>query len=1278
MDEDRPTLSYRTPAAAAPAAAPAPGEQLADLTVPMLGQVSVELGLGAPIRLSLDREELRLTPGSGVRVRASGLPPLLLRHVRIDMSTAAFEHDATGLGAFEARAVSVALGAAFTHLAPWQPGRSVIDLVMQNLPQRADDRRRVWGAGPASVWVDPDTRLDLAVTPEALELALSHAVVLRVIGLGIGLLAVRYLFGSQRLELEGPRGQPLRNALLRFVAWVATRYLRGHLPPALATPGYDPFADPDRRAHFHQLAANFASKKPAKPVPTDSSNAPAPSSATTGSDSPDASAAPTETPKNSSDLAARLATLKDIRFTPGPLPPGARLIAIVPLGARGSLALCTHRAGNLDIRRRGPRIALDATAGLFLHAEQVPGLEDLQIRHLAVAFGPLLVEVATQPALGSFTQAVIQKVARAGLTTKIPAPTLARLEALGTSDELLRQPMGTATLTLTTPRNDEILLRHGPEALELSIPAGLELKFIGLDMIPDATIKGVRYTWATGDLKLDAIPELGDLGNMFVTQLVRHRAAPHLPRQFGARGPDTSTPIDPAIADSRPAVLFSQTIPALGALQIRLDPADTVALSLSASSIQLNSGHGVAVLMPDLQIALVLRHFRFEVGARGLATDMQLGDYLTEQLTRLLESMALPPLQRGLPMWKSGLDPMVPWQIVRIDAGPLGPIDVNLGPGGAFVVERSPEAIEIRSDPFLEIRAERQDFVPLLAFRKIRWEPATDAWTVEFDPPVGPLTPEILQRLVHKLAPGPLLAKITEMAALPAPPAAPLPPSAPPSSPGSLVYETEVAKIGAVRISADPNHVVDVVFNRRAANITLGSGLVARLPGLGFNVQVQGVEVTLRPIGAHLATKPEAGPLFDHVIEHTLRTLLKDHADQFWPTDEGARIGQDTLLVLGRGQSWGPLRVCVPTDGDIQVHLDKQGFSLRSEGGIFISGQAIDWLPDFYLHTLGYTFETGAVVLEISGIEETYYHEKHPVSPVTQALLSHLVKVLALPKLPAWTAKLGMRSFPLPPVPTGDPSRISMYRLKLPGEFGEVQISMPPDDTVTVRIDDDEASVISERGLFATLPGLRFELQLRGIRYHMHSGEIQVGGLGQLENALLEAVVARQLHQNVPQIASETPAEVTSALSTLLDQLPVDDKGRRILFSHTLVNLLLPENPCLIVRFTADGLAFTSDPPIKIDGPARIDFSFNGIRYSFADASFHLDLDNAGAAVSGLFTPIIINQAEKRLNAMFKPLLPAPMREPGYSLATDPRSEEHIVDIIENFALLGKKKKAKA
>jgi len=1278
MDDDRPTQGYRTIADAAPETAP-PHETLAELSLPLLGAMQLELGLAAPLRMSLDREELRITPGSGLRLRsAARLPALLVRHVQLDLRRAALDLDAPGIGPFETRAASIALGAAFELALPWQPGSSVVDVAMQNLPARPDGSRRVWGSGTASVWLDPDTRLEFAVTPECAELAASHAVTLRVIGIGIHILAARYLFGAQRLEIEGAPGQPLRNALLRFVAWVATRYLRRRLPAALAEPGYDPFADPDRRAHFSALLASFkppapvgdpqvvANLEPEAPaaVSSDSVESPVPS---------DISHAPSDS--DPADLWARLRGLQRLKLTPGRLPETARLLVVIPLGARGSLALCTDRGAAVDLRRRGAHLTLDAVAGLYLHAEQVPALPGLRVRHLGVNFGPLMLELGTSPPLGSFTLAAIQQVGRAALTGKLSPEVLARLEALATRDELLRQRMGeSAELVLTTPRDQEILLRHGPDALELEIPAGLELEFHGLDLLPDATIKGLRYQWSDGALELDATPALGEFGNRFVTQLVRHRAAPHLPRLLGAHGPEASTPIDPKIAAARPAVLFEKTIPVLGPLQVRLDPADRVELSLSAAALELHSITGVALLVPELELALVLQQLRFEPHSRRLGADTNLGDYISEHLGRLLESLALPPLRQRLPSWKADLDPASTWQLLRLNAGPLGAIDITIPAGGALVVERGPQAIELRVEPGLEVRAEDPRFVPVFTFRRARWQPGDDAWTVDFDPPVGPLIPELLQRIVHKLAPAETLATVTQMLALPQAARVARPPS-PPSPASTVVWETGVPKLGAVRVCLDAQRAVDLALDRERAAITPGNGAVVRLSGLAFNLEIDGVQLTLRPLGAQLETQPAAGPLFDHILEHALRGLLQTHANDFWPSGEAARIGQDTLLVLGRGQSWGPLRISVPERGAIGLHLDRESVRLRSEAGLFISGPAIDWLPDFYLHTLGYTFDTGAVALEISGIEENYYHEKHPVSPITQALLAHLVKVLALPRLPQWTDKLGVRRFPLPPVPVRDPARVGLYALQLPGEFGEVVISMAPDDAVTARADEEEFSFISDRGLLATLPGLRFELSLRGVRYHMQSGEIQVGGLGQLENALLEAVVARQLASKVKQVGRETPGDLNGTVGTLLEQLPVDDKGRKILFHHKMVDILMMPGARLEVRVTADGLAFAANPPLKIDGPARIDYMFNGIRYKFADASFHLDLDNGGALFAGLFTDVVIYEAETRLNDMFKPLLPPAMRAPGYNLARDPDSMQNIEQLIQNFALLGDKRK---
>jgi hypothetical protein len=1333
MDDERPTLGYRSLADAAPETLP-PSETLADFTVPMLGAMQLELGLGAPIRLSLDREELRLTPGSGLRLRsAARLPPLLLRHARLDLRRATLDLDGTGIGLFEARAASVALAAAFELALPWQPGSSIVDLAMQNLPARDDGHRRVGQRGPASVWVDPDTRLELAVTPESAELSVSHAVVLRVIGIGIGLLAIRYVFGAQRLEIEGAPGQPLRNALLRFVAWVASGYLRRRLPAALAEPGYDPFADPDRRAHFGELLATFkaARKAPAtsgdptitadsdanqqpeagaaassntasQPAPSTSTSQsvpgasrhdpsastaqpvpgasqPAPSASTSkpvpGAIRHDPSASQPAPSASPPALLTRLRGLRHLRLSPGPIPDAARLLVVIPLGERGSLALCTERGAAVDLRRRGAHLTLDAPAGLYLQAEQLPALPGLRLRHLGLNLGPLVIELGSSPPLGAFALAALQQVGRTALTGKLSPAALARLEALGTRDELLRQRMGEkAELVLTTPRDQELLLRHGPEALELKIPAGLELEFRGLDFMPDATIKGLRYDWADGTLELDATPAFGAFGNAFMTQLVRHRAAPHLPKLLGARGPEAGTPIDPQLAATRPAILFERTIPVLGPLQVRLDPADRVELSLSAAALELHSITGLALLMPELELALVLQQLRFEPHSRRLGADSNLGDYIGEHLTRLLETLALPPLRRHLPGWKADLDPASAWQLLRVAAGPLGAIDLTIPQTGALVVERSQDALELRVEPALEIRPENQRFVPVFAFHRLRWQPGDDRWSVDLAPPVGPLIPELLQRVVHKLVPIDTLGRVATMLALPRPTRITRPP-APPSPASTVVWETSVPRLGAVRVCLDAQRAVDLALDRERATITPGTGAVVRLSGLGFNLEIEGVTLTLRPLGAHLETRPDAGPLFDHILEHALRGLLQTHANDFWPSGETARIGQDTLLVLGRGQAWGPLRISVPERGAIGLHLDRERLRLRSEAGLFISGPALEWLPDFYLHTLGYTFDTGAVVLEISGIEENYYHEKHPVSPITQALLGHLIKVLALPRLPRWTEKLGVRKFPLPPVPVRDPARVGLYCLQLPGEFGEVVISMAPDDAVTARADEEEFSFISDRGLLATLPGLRFELSLRGVRYHMHSGEIQVGGLGQLENALLEAVVARQLASKVKQVGSETAGDVNGTVGTLLEQLPVDDKGRKILFHHKMVDILLMPGARLEVRVTADGLAFEANPPLKVDGPARIDYMFNGIRYKFADASFHLDLEKGGI-IAGLFTDVVVHEAESRLNDMFKPLLPPAMRVKGYNLARDPDSMQNIEKLIQNFALLGEKKKA--
>ncbi|MBL9100354.1 MAG: hypothetical protein JNL82_05325 [Myxococcales bacterium] len=1267
MADDSPsTPSYRTPAADVPE--PAPHEPLLRFALPGVGPFDLGVGLGAPIRLGLDRQALRLTPGSGLLLRAAApLPPLELRSLGVDLTTGAVELGSPGLGAFEARVVGLAVTAAFQTALPWQPGRSLVDVAVQNLPMAPDGTRRLFARGQASVWLDPDARLDLTITADALELDVSHPLWLRAFGLTFGLVAARYLFDRQRVELQGPHGHGLRNLLLRMVGFFASRWLRRRLPLALQRPGYDPAADPHRRKHLLELIANLRGAPApvpggaAAPVPADSSPAP--------SDSPAAPAPADSSPAPSDSPLARLRALAAARVSADAIPPGARLLVAVPLGARGRVAVCTDRGADLVARRRAALLELIAPAGLYVHADGLPQLADLRVLRVAVQADTLAATLETSPPLGSFAQALVHLLARTLVPSRVSAGVLTRLAALRGDDVLLRQRFGAsdAGVTLSTPHAGAITVRHAEDVLEVAIPDGLTLRWQGLGFLPDAVIRGLRYTWATGAVYLDATPELGDFGWRFVTAVARYRAAPHLPRLLGFQGPDTGVKIDPAIADDHSKVLYRHTVAFLGPLEVRIAPHDPLTVALSRAHLDVDCPSGVAVLVPELELDLVFERLRWSPRARTI-TGVGVGDYIGELLLRLLDKLALPHLERRVPGWQGG-PADGPWRLAAFKAGPLGEVRVEIPGDAAIVAERTVDDVELMildaggARSAVRITPEHQRWVPPIAFEHLRWRPRLDEWNVTLEPATGPLVDDLIKRLIHKFVPLPVLVQVAGYLGLPAARRITTPP--PPPAPGPVLYEKELPQLGLVRVAADAQRTVDVRLQRGAAAVSFGAGVSVRLPALGFSVQIQGVQLGLGPLRGNIDSEPDAGALVDVLLTHAARSALADFAARL------AGTAEDTLFELGQGKPWGPLRVHVPPDGHADVHLDRQLLRIGSQRGIHVSGEQIDWLPEFQLHTFQYTFETGAVVLDISGIVEKFYHERHAVSPITQALLAHLIKVLVLPKLPPAARFVGVRSFPLPAAPVIDRRQIGLYRLQLPGGHGEVFLSMAPEDTVTVKASEAELSVTSEKGVLATLPGLRFQIQLRGARYHMDSGEIQVGGLGQLENAVLEAIVARQL-RNLPAVA-RAAGDDPPHLGSLLDQLPTDKQGRTILFTNRMVSLLLEPRSSLVIKFTAEGLAFTADPPLQVDGPTRIDYKFEGVRYSFPDGGFHLDLENAGGVLSGLFTDVAINQVEKRLNERLKPLLPAAMRVPGYSLAGDPNSTEHIRQIVTNFGTLKRK-----
>jgi hypothetical protein len=519
------------------------------------------------------------------------------------------------------------------------------------------------------------------------------------------------------------------------------------------------------------------------------------------------------------------------------------------------------------------------------------------------------------------------------------------------------------------------------------------------------------------------------------------------------------------------------------------------------------------------------------------------------------------------------------------------------------------------------------------------------------DPPAGPLLEVLADRLLHRLA-APWLADARDLRLIP-----PAPPPSPPPPPllGPILEQRELPQIGHLELALARSYCVLLTLDSAgAATLNIEGGLHLRLRDLGVLVLVHELTLTLTdPPALRVHSEPALGEL-----ESTLAlALLKNHLQRLrgylWPVDPDDGAPRVLLLSVDTGAA-GRLRLSLPAGAQLLVALDRQRLELTCDEGLHIAVDGLPWLPDVRLHQLSYMLEDGAIGLRISGIVERYYHESECVSVVTEAILSHLVRVLLGPHVPERLAPLGLRRFPPLTPPAPHPEQITLANLPIPG-YGEAILTLDRGAVIVVTASEEELHIACERGFWIALPALFFEISVSAARYHPRSGEVQVGGLGQLENAILEAVIRQQLSK----------ASGGAPLGELLDRVPADDAGRRVLFERGPVRVTLPPAARFTLALSAEGIELTTDPPIDIDGPAVLDYHLRGLRYDFARGAFFLALADAGVLAS-FFTGAIAEAVETRLSKLLLPMLPPAMQQPGYSLADDPKAAENLAAVVAN------------
>ncbi len=1215
-----------------------------------LGKIDATLALGDRLEIALNRRLLRIDAGCGLHLESDRqLPPAIVRSADIDLGTLDIDLDSEGLGAAFGAALGIAgeeLLCARFGVRP-SPQRSLVDIWLEGQVMDSGGRHRLFEISGArtSLWLDADTDLRLRIDRQRAELYLSEALRVVVLGIGISVAAMRYVFADRRLEIE--RGAGLRGLLsaplLLLAAWIASRWLRRRLPAPIGCEGYDPWADEERLAHLKKA---FVALRGPRSVGHSQRVSTARAMPTWANFS---AGLRTRTPGPSTWVLARLPV------------PGSAV-------AEASIAVALRSGADLHVEINREVLTLRAAGGLFLYADDHPALDRLRVLQVDLRLDREDLEVTCEPAMGSLPRALLMQLLRTIWLPKVPPVVRELLRSLRERPGLplrWQRHLGSGrSLTLRADPGVKVSIRLSEKITEVEISPGLQVEIDGAPL-PPTCLRRLTYRNSNNDLQVDCEPALGALEISALCGALRHQLAPRLPPGITLFGPP-EPPAEQGRALDGHEVFTSAEFPAIGRAQVYLNPEDAIGLELRPRGVVLRSELGVVLSVPGLGLQV-----RMHSATCGFDGSLELditpapGPYLMGVLKALyrdfLETRSSPwlpkPAPAGEPWVLVRRSIAIPPALVRLGATPEAiEVEVALATGGALELRRGPKGLRLRTRGGLMLRVPKLSALPPITITSLTWHAATDAVEIDSQPATGDLLQEIAQHLATQIA-RPVLDRLRRALALPEGPARP-PPT--PPAPGPLLLTRALPRVGDAELALARSYFLMATADDQGhLALTIEGGLRARVRSLGLQVVLYEIELSVNGEGLSLTAEPALGPLesalFTAVASHFM-PLLRRH---LWPDGTASEGLTRPLARLAGASSQGPLVLSLPPGACLRVALDRQMLELECEGGLVIDLGGAAWLPRIHLERVSYTLADGAIDLRFGDINELHYREAESVGTITESILADLFRVLVTPRLPAALTPLGFKHLPPPPLPIVDADSIELFRVPLAGGYGSAQLSMDADERITITASEEEVELRAERGLHVTLPALRIGMCAKHARYHIRSGEVQVNGLGQLENAIIESAIRKNLR---------SPAPGGAPLAGLLDSLPTDESGHRQLFANSKVIIHMRSGSCFTLALSADGIDFKATPPLEVDGPAVFNYEFCGFTYSFAEARFSLLLGDDGVLAS-LFTGVVADAVESQVNDLLRPLLPPAMREAGYNLANDPRSAANLAAVVANFSL---------
>ncbi|MDX9720227.1 MAG: LysM peptidoglycan-binding domain-containing protein [Myxococcota bacterium] len=1272
-------------------------------TDPLLGQFQVVLGLEGDLSTQAHKKFFTINSSSGLLIRTpNGMSDLRIHRISVNLETFAINiQSQPDIGPMERKLITGVLKETLLASVPqlMESGKSPVAKAFETLPM-SDGKHILWdykapvlGTRLLSIGLSPDVMAGVKFNKGGLELDLFPGLEIGLPGPDMHISKLRYNFATATFEIEqqgattvlGVIGDQLRQPLLDGIAFVGSKFFRTKLPEVMRNPGYDPTIDPKFAEHLDDVYKNFTgvSMMPAQQKPGAASKPPAQAQAQAPHVGP-AGQAPSQSKPDSLQSPAPAPSKPQQATGDTAAAPEASEQVLYQMSTKevGEVSVCLEQDDTASVYKDARAVGLDTSKGIYL---KVPGHEwvsDIRLKSIRYDLETGELDIQGSDRIGEFVRSILEDLVNAYLLPQLPGEAAKGLGLGGLSEEDTHQVLYSADLPqvgraeLCLEKDDRLALNKSDKSIELMASKGMIIRAPGFSALSELKVYRISYELGTGQITIDSDKDVGPLVENIASQLVRHIVVPQLPgaaTELGLAGPEAK-PLDPQKAAAFPQVVHSMELPVLGALEVRLAAGDTLGVGANEEKMRVYSDKGIFITAPQAGIELRVDEISVNYlnGHIDIAASDELGEFESTVLANLGQQFLLPLVQKYYEKPKSD-DEADHTVLYRYDFGGQQ-IEVGLDKGDEIKVEKSDQAISLSATNGIILNSPQGTLAAPISARldRIHLDLQTGAIVVDSRPDLGPLSEMVATKLVRALVfphLPPELAKLgiqaPEKEAEDSAQAQKLP------EPHNLVlYEGALAGVGAFDVSIASESAMKVDATATTFDVRSDSGVLVRAPGMDLAVSIQRIFIDRASGNVQISASEPLGELEEQIISSVFRTFGMPILSSYIGDPKTNTENPDfDVLYAYSAPNMGTFSVCTGKGGGLGIEKDEEAITISSDAGLFFTGGPMK-LPDFKLHKVRYELGTGRFDIDVSGVAQGHYVEGQNVGAMTEQLVANLVKAVVVPHLPKEALELGIAGFD-PQQEQGNQAPLGnkVFSTELPA-LGPMGIYLDRGDRLSISASEKEGIVSSARGLLIDIPGMRSAVRLSEIKYHFETGEIQVGGLGALENALIQAALVEFITPLLPKEMQAGPTPVAAALNTL----PQDRKGRHQLMESGALDLYMMPGTRFDIQVHGQGLNFKAKPGIFVDSIGAFNYRFEGLVFDLATRKFKVDVagDNI---LAGIFHGVARGKAEKSLNEMLLPMLPPQMLDPGYNIMGDENLAGTIAQLVQNFSNVSKEKK---